>query len=78
VVTSVRPTSDRRGWLVALYNPTIEEQQVRFAWRPGERIGLSHSDSGERPGAPVLGALALPAHGTATVRAERMAPGARR
>ena len=78
VVTSVRPTSDRRGWLVALFNPTAEEQQVRFAWRPGERIDLSHSDSGERPGAPVLGALALPAHGTATVRAERTIPEARR
>jgi hypothetical protein len=71
VVTSIRPTSDGLGWLVQLQNTSDEPQQVRLAWRGGAATPMSLSDSAERPGAPVRGAVPLPARGTAIVRADR-------
>jgi hypothetical protein len=70
VATSVRPTSDGHGWLIALSNPSGEEREVRFAWRRGERVRLRLSDSAEAAGAPLAGPVALAAHATAIVRAD--------
>jgi hypothetical protein len=71
VVTSIRPTSDGLGWLVQLQNPTDESQQVRLTWRRGTASALRLSDSAERSGAVVSGALSVPARATVLVRAER-------
>lgn len=75
VANSVRPTSDGRGWLVSLYNPAPETHAVALAWRRGERVAYSLSDSSERTGGPVTSPLVLAAHGTAVVRVDRTAPG---
>jgi hypothetical protein len=71
VVTSVRPTSDGIGWLVQLQNTSDAPQQVRLTWRRGTVSALRLSDSSERPGTAVAGTLAIAAHGTVLVRAER-------
>jgi hypothetical protein len=70
VATSVRATTDGRGWLIALYNPTGEAREVRFAWRRGARVRLRLSDSAEGSGAPLAGPIALAAHATALVRVD--------
>jgi hypothetical protein len=78
VVTSVRPTSDGAGWLIQLLNPAAEAQAVVLTWRRGERVTFSRSDSFERPGAAIPGAVEIPARGTAVVRADRVRPAGRR
>ena len=70
VATSVRPTADGRGWLLALYNPSPEARAVRLAWRRGERVRLFRSDSAEGALCALAGSVALPARGTVIVRVE--------
>jgi hypothetical protein len=70
VATSVRPTADGRGWLIALYNPAAEAHEVRIAWRGGERVRIRLSDSAEGGGASLAGPVALAAHATAIVRVD--------
>ena len=70
VATSVRPTSDGHGWLIALYNPAAEAHEVRIAWRGGERVRIRLSDSAEGGGASRAGPIALEAHATAIVRVD--------
>jgi alpha-mannosidase len=71
VVTSLRPGTDGRSWLVALYNPSAEPQRVGLQWRRGVRVTLSWSDSAERVGARIAGPIEIPAWGTAIVRSAR-------
>jgi alpha-mannosidase len=70
LATALRPGADGRSYLVQLYNPTAQAQRVVFRWRSGTRVALSRSDSSERPGAAIPGALDLPGYGTAVLRAE--------
>jgi alpha-mannosidase len=75
VVTSIKPASDGRGWLVQFQNPTDATQQVRLVWRRGTATALWLSDSSERRGTRLTGTVPVPARGTVMVRAERAAAG---
>lgn len=70
VVSSVTPTGDGEGDLVRLWNPGSRNASVRLRWRDGtRRTWRSSLDEGR--GAPVQGAVIVPAMSALTIRADR-------
>lgn len=78
VIASLTPTADGRADLVRLWNPGPRAEVVRLLWTDNARAGatarpraVSLSDLDEGRGAPVAGALRVPAMGSVTLRVER-------
>jgi len=62
---------DGRGWIVRLYNVSGADLRVSMTWAAPAPAAFLMSDTSERAGAPIQGAIPIPAWGVATVRAER-------
>ncbi len=70
LVTALRPGLARRSWIVTLQNCDDAPRRVTLRWRRGGRVAWTTSDGDGRPGERLAGPLVLPAHGTATLRAD--------
>ena len=78
VIASLAPTADGRADLVRLWNPGTRPERVTLRWSSAARGGgtarqraVSRSDLDETRGAPVRGALRIPAMRSVTLRVER-------
>jgi len=71
VATAFKASDDGKGWILRLYNVSDKEQQVGVEWDDPRPQHVFLSGTSEARGAEVSGALALPAWGMVTLRAER-------
>jgi alpha-mannosidase len=70
LVTGLKPTDDRKGWIIRLFAATAKDQKVKLQW--GERIPkkVCLSDTTESPGEKVGSSVSVPGFGVVTLRAE--------
>jgi len=71
IATAFKPSDDGKGWVLRLYNVSDKEQQVGVEWDDPKPQHMFLSDTSETRRAEVSGALAIPAWGMVTIRAER-------
>ncbi len=71
LATAFKPADDRTGWILRLYNVSAIEQQVSVEWEAPRPARVFLSNTSERRGAEVSGAITVPAWGLITLRAEK-------
>ena len=71
VVTSLRPASDRNGWVVRLFNPSPTRLDAVLSAGDGSPISVFRSDPFEAKLARIAGPIRLDAHDSVALRIER-------
>ncbi|MEE4256095.1 MAG: hypothetical protein V2I47_03575 [Bacteroidales bacterium] len=72
IVTGLIPAEEEGSFLLRLYNPTAENQEVNLSWSPESTLAVSFSScglSGEDP-VPLSGRIVIKAHDFQTLRVE--------
>jgi hypothetical protein len=69
IVESLKPSDDGKALIVRLFNPSPAAQTATVKWGAAPPQ-VSLSNTSEKPGAAVNGALTLPSQGLVTLRAE--------
>jgi len=69
LVASIRPSADRKAWIVRLFGAAGRPVDVGLRWAAAPK-SVSLSDLSETPGEAVSGKIAVPAWGIVTLRAE--------
>jgi alpha-mannosidase len=70
LVTALKPADAGEGWIVRLFGASGESQRVKLDWQNPAPSRMWLSDTGEKPGEPVQGAVTVPAWGIVTVLAK--------
>ncbi len=71
MVTSLKPSRDRKAWIVRLYAVSGKPETVRLRWSEPAPSAIYLCGPDQSRGARVEGPVALPAYGIVTLRAER-------
>jgi alpha-mannosidase len=71
VVTTLKPSDDGRAWIVRLYGASGKDTSVTLSWGQPGPTRVSLSDTSEKPGNRIDGAIAVPAWDIVTLRAEQ-------
>jgi alpha-mannosidase len=70
VVTACKPSDDGKAWIVRLFGAAGKDANVKLLWDAPEPRTIWLSDTSERPLEKISGAIAVPALGLVTVRAD--------
>lgn len=71
MVQSIRPIAGANAWLAYLYNPAATAERVEVIAERSMAISLWRSTAFGNRGKPIIGGIAVPAHGSLYVRVER-------
>lgn len=71
VVESIKPLANERAWLLYLYNPTAQAQQVALRWNKDIPVTIYLSDSFARTGEKILDKFEIKAHGSLYLRVNK-------
>lgn len=71
IVTGLKPSDDGKAWIVRLFGASGTTQQAKITWADPAPRSLALSDTSEKPGTRVAGAVTVPGYGLVTLRAER-------
>jgi alpha-mannosidase len=69
-VSSFKPSTDGKAWIVRLFNPTAKAESAKLSWTKPEPKAVWLSDNSEQPLEPFSGTAKMPAWGILTLRAE--------
>jgi hypothetical protein len=70
VVAACKPSDDGRAWIVRLFGAAGKDANVNLLWDKPEPKAIWLSDTSERPLERFSGAIAVPALGLVTIRAD--------
>jgi len=70
IVSSLKPSEDRKAWMVRLFNTSDTPAKAMISWNPPAPKRVSTSSPFEEPGSELSGPIDLPGYGIATLRAE--------
>jgi hypothetical protein len=70
VVIGCKPSDDGKAWIVRLFGTASKDANVKLQWAKPEPKAIWLSDTSERPLEKISGAIAIPALGLVTVRAD--------
>ncbi len=70
LVTCLKPSDDGQAWIVRLFGASGKDERVKLTWAGPAPRQLSLSDTSEKAGPPLTGAVSVPAWDLVTLRAE--------
>ncbi|HUT90075.1 MAG TPA: discoidin domain-containing protein [Thermoguttaceae bacterium] len=70
IVSSLKPSEDRKAWMVRLFNTADTEARATISWNPPAPKRVSISSPSEEPGPELADPIDLPGYGIVTLRAE--------
>ncbi len=70
LVTCLKPSDDGQAWIVRLFGASGKDERVKLTWAGPAPRQLSLSDTSEKAGPPITGAVSVPAWDLVTLRAE--------
>lgn len=70
LVSCLKPSDDGKAWIIRLFGASGKDRAVSLTWNGVQPKGLSVSDTSEKAGRPVTGAIEVPAWDLVTIRAE--------
>ena len=70
LIASIKPSEDRQAWIVRLFNAGDQAAKPMLRWGGSPPRGVWLSNLAEEKGTAVTGAVAVPARGLVTLRAD--------
>ena len=70
VVTARKPSEDKKGEIIRLYNPSNQSLSTKIEWKNKTPKNLWMSNAGEEPIQKVSGQIEIPANSLVTIRAD--------
>ena len=70
IVASIKPSADRKAWIVRLFGAGGRPEKVALRWGQKTPTAVWISNLAEEPVAAVAGPIDVPAWGLVTLRAE--------
>jgi hypothetical protein len=71
IVMDLKPSDDRKAWIVRLYGATGKDRTIKLHWHNPAPKAVYLSDTSEREGAKIDKTVAVPGYGLVTLRVER-------
>ena len=70
IVTGLKPSDDRKGWIVRLFGASGNDKDVKLQWDKRQPSAVFLSGTGEQAGEKVGNRVTVPGFGVVTLRAE--------
>jgi hypothetical protein len=70
LVTGLKPSDDGKALIIRLFGAGGKTRSVKLRWGSIQPSAVSLTDTGEKPGVPIRGAVSVPGSGLVSLRAE--------
>ena len=70
LITGLKPSDDGKALIVRLFGASGKARSIKLRWLAVQPTALALTDTSEKPGTPVRGAITVPGNGLVSLRAE--------